>query len=68
MKTVYEVQPPVNGDKNTDTASQKYFIEILQLCFFIVSSQPTKRHHNRMLSCPCQKGKDDGVCCLIREK
>lgn len=26
-----------------------------------VSSQPTKRRHNRMLSCPRQKGKDDGV-------
>lgn len=35
MKTVYEVQPPVNRDKHTDTASQKYFIEILQLCFFV---------------------------------
>jgi len=33
MKMVYEVQSPVNGDKNTDKASQKYFIEILQLCF-----------------------------------
>lgn len=34
---IYIKMPLVNGDnKNTDTASQKYFIEILQLCFFFL--------------------------------
>lgn len=37
----------VYGDnKNTDTASQKYFIEILQLCFcFLSTYEATSQSH-----------------------